>query len=332
MGRYFPPALLANIRKPINTITLLLCIKPITSAPAYGVTMLNRALQYDDGDGMLDYSASVGFVPSTIMAASGLSVDNAEAESLMPEFDVPVSESDIRAGLYDFARFSIYVVDFMDLSLGHGTLLSGTVGRVSIDEGGLSFINELRGLSAQLKQSVCTKDSLTCRAIFGSQPIGSSTPGHQVLRDWCGFDATTLLVAGAVTDVGLENRIVFTVDSFALAEDALRYGSVTFTGGLNAGRTYEVEGNTAGGEISLVHEAMFPIAIGDTCEYREGCNLQARDASHGCKRWFPTDWVLHFRGEPDIPIGDAGSIETPGASAGPGSGGAVHEPYQTVEE
>lgn len=26
------------------------------------------------------------------------------------------------------------------------------------------------------------------------------------------------------------------------------------------------------------------------------------------------DWVLHFRGEPDIPIGDAGKMETPGAS------------------
>lgn len=328
MGRHIPIALASHFSGRETTNCKLMRIDPVPPGfPSYGVTNLNRDVTYDDGSGPLLYSAAVGYQPSTIMSSADLAVDNAEAEGLVPEFDVPISEEDIRAGVYDFARFTVYLVNYDNLAAGHVTLHAGTLGRISIDDSGLSTVTEQRGKSAALKQSVCTKDSLTGRCLFGSQPIGSTTPGPQVARDWCGFDATTLLVSGTVASVGLENRLTFTVGGFAMAADALRFGIVKFTSGLNAGRTYEVEGNTAGGEITLLHEAMFPIDDGDECEYREGCNLIARDADHGCKRWWGADWVLHFRGEPDIPIGDAGAMETPGASAGTGSGGMVLEPY-----
>lgn len=329
MGRIITPAMQDSLDSGATTHTLLMKVMPVTPGYApYGITWLNRDVEYQG----LTYSAAIGFQPSAIMGSADLSVDNAEADSLMPEFDVPISEEDIRAGVYDFAEFIVYRVDYENLAAGHVTLLGGTLGRVTIDANGLSFVNELRGLSARLKQSLCTKDSLSCRAIFGSQPIGSATPGPEVRRDWCGFDATTLLNSGTVTAVGLENQLVFTVSGFfSLGDDAMRYGSATFTTGLNAGRTYEVEGNTAGGEMTLVHETMFPIQVGDQLDYREGCNLQARDISHGCKRWFGAEWVLHFRGEPDIPIGDAGAMETPGASSGPGQGGSTYEPYQEAE-
>jgi uncharacterized phage protein (TIGR02218 family) len=323
MTRSIPIALQESLDSGASTQTLLMKVTPVTQGyDPYGITFGNRDVTYLG----LTYSAAIGFQPSSIMGSADLSVDNAEAESLMPEFDIPISEADIRAGVYDYATFIVYLVDYENLAGGHVILQEGTLGRISIDANGLSLVNELRGLSARLKQSVCTKDSLTCRAIFGSQPIGSATPGPQVLRDSCGFDATSLLVTSAVTSVGLETQLVFTVGAFSsLGEDDLRYGSVTFTSGLNAGRTYEIETNSVGGEITLVHEALFPIEIGDGVEYREGCNLRARDADHGCKRWFGSSWVLHFRGEPDIPIGDAGQMETPGASSGPGTGAPTYE-------
>lgn len=329
MPRYIPIALKDHIRQGATTTCILLKIIPVSQGyPVYGVTSLDRDVIYDDGNGPLKYSAAVGTQPSALQGRADISVDNAQATSLMSEFDVPVSEADIRAGAYDFATYRLYFVNYADLSQGHVYLRGGTIGQVTIDATGLSFVNELRGLTAELKQSVCEKDSLSCRAIFGTQPIGGSTPGQQVRYGWCGFDAESLLVPGTVSSVSLENTITFTVSGFSMAEDELAPGIAIFTSGLNSGRTYEIESNTAAGEITLAFPTTFPISPGDTLEYRPDCNKQARDSEKGCLHWFSSDWVLHFRGEPDIPIGDAGSMEVPGASSPPGGGGSTYQPIQ----
>lgn len=333
MGRQIPLSLQSHLAQEATTTCLLLRIDPEQpNVPGYGVTTLDVDVRYDDGDGLRLYSASIGSQPTVVQESSDLSVDNAESLSLMPEFDVPISEADIRAGSYDFARFTLYLVDYQDLT-SHVTLQSGTLGRVTIDDTGLSFVNELRGLSAELKQSICEKDSLTCRAIFGSQPESDSS-GAPTQRFPCGVDAQALLVAGTVTSVGLENTLTFTVGGFTMGADDLNPGMTFWVTGLNAGKSYEIDTNTAGGEISLAHEAAWPIQVGDQLMYRVDCNKQARDTDKGCKspiRW-GDDWVLHFRGEPDIPIGDAGAMETPGASSSPGSGGSTNQPFPTVEE
>lgn len=129
--------------------------------------------------------------------------------------------------------------------------------------------------------------------------------------------------------MGLETNLTFTVaGAFTFEEDALTGGMVKFLTGANAGRSYEIEGNSDVGEITLAFPAAFPISINDEVAYRPGCNKHARDAEKGCKFYFEAEWVNHFRGEPDIPIGDQGSMETPGASAGPGQGTAVHRPFE----
>jgi len=328
MGRAIPIGIQGHLDSGITTTTALLKISPVTPGFApYGLTFGNTDVVYDDGNGEIKYSAAIGMQPTAVGLAADLSVDNAESTSLLPEFEIPVSEADIRAGVYDFARFSLYLVNYDDLTQGHVTLQEGTIGQVTIDANGLSFVNELRGLVAQLKQSVCEKDSLTCRALFGSQPIGSVVPGPQVRRGWCGFDATTILKTGTVIDVGLENTVSFRVTpDMDWSVNSFSPGSVKFLTGMNAGRSFEVDSNTSDGWFVLRFDAAFPIADGDTLEYRADCNKHARDASKGCKRWFPSDWGLHFRGEPDIPIGDAGSMETPGASSGPGQGAPTFEP------
>jgi uncharacterized phage protein (TIGR02218 family) len=330
MPRYIPLALADHLAQPTTTTCYLLRVDPVNPLhPSYGVTTLDRAVVYDDGAGELVYSAAIGAQPTALVGADSLSVDNAESTSLMPEFDVPVSEADIRAGVYDFARFSLYLVNYESLSDGHVLLRSGSLGRITIDVDGLSFVNELRGLSAELKQSVCEKDSLACRATFGSQPGGSVIAGP-IERFPCGVDATALLIDGAVTAVGLENTLTFTVSGFTLDDDELNPGMAFWLTGLNAGRSNEIDTNTATGVITLAHETMWPIQVGDTLQYRVDCNKLPRDTVKGCKapiRW-GDEWPIHFRGEPDIPIGDAGAMETPGASGGPGQGGYTSQPQE----
>jgi len=324
MGREIPVQLQDHLDGDATTTCLILRIDPQQpNVPGYGVTTLDVDVTYDDGDGPRLYSAAVGAQATVTQSNSSLSVDNAEAQSLMPEFDVPISEADIRAGSYDFARFKLRLIDYKNPT-GHVTLQEGTLGQVTIDDTGLSFVNELRGLSAELKQSICEKDSLTCRAIFGSQAEGDSS-GAPIERFPCGVDAQALLVSGTVTSVGLENTLTFTVGGFTMAEDELNPGMTFWVTGENAGKSYEIDTNTAGGEITLAHETAWPIQVGDQLLYRVDCNKQARDTVKGCKasiRWGAL-WIRHFRGEPDIPIGDAGAMETPGASSAPGSGGAT---------
>lgn len=332
MGRQIPVALQDHLDQEATTTCLLLRIDPRQpNVPGYGVTTLDVDVTYDDGGGPRLYSAAIGSQPTVVQSSSVLNVDNAESNSLIPEFDVPISEEDIRRGSYDFAQFTLYLIDYENPT-GHVIIQSGTLGQVTIDDSGLSFVNELRGLTAELKQSICEKDSLTCRAIFGSQPEGDSS-GAPVERFPCGVDAQSLLVSGTVVSVGLENTLSFTVTPFSMADDELNPGMVFWATGLNAGRSYEIDTNTSGGLITLSHEAAWPIQIGDTLQYRVDCNKQARDTSKGCKasiRW-GDDWVLHFRGEPDIPIGDAGAMETPGASSAPGSGGSTNQPFPEAE-
>lgn len=309
-----------------STRTWLMRVDPVTPGYAsFGASGLDRPVSYNDGSSLIVYSPILGFQPSTLVAGADLSIDNAESKNLLPEYDFPISEADIIAGVYDFAEFTVYEVDYENLVTGSGTILAhGTLGRFKVVDYGLSFVEELRGLSDQLKQSVCQKDSLGCRAIFGSQAKG--TPGAEVTELFpCGFDASVLLEAFTVTSVGLETTITFdtglttTVGEFAP-------GMVKWTTGDNAGRSYEVESNDATGGITLAYPTAFPIQIGDTGTVRPDCNKRARDEDKGCKKHWGADWVFHFRGEPDIPIGDQGALETPGASSAPGQGGSSFTP------
>lgn len=331
MPRHIPIELQGHLAGGATTTTLLLKITPVTPGfSAYGVTELDRDVVYDDGAGQLRYYAPIGMVPSAVMQSSDMSVDNAEFAHLLPEYDIAeLSEQSIRAGAYDYAEFALYLVNYEDLSQGHITLQAGTIGQVTIRSDGLSFVNELRGLVAQLKQSICEKDSLTCRAEFGSQPVGSLTPGPQVNWGWCGFDATSLIVSDGVADVGLEATLSFqlTPDS-DWSDGHLAPGVVKFVTGANAGRTFEISDNTEDGWVTLAHETPYPIVVGDQVEYRPDCNKHARDPNKGCKKHFGAEWVIHFRGEPDIPIADEAAMSVPGAGVGPGQGGTTDVPME----
>lgn len=322
MPRHIPIALRERLSRTSTTTTMLIRIAPVLpGGVVYGATQLDRDIVYDDGRGPVTYRAPVGMVPPALIGAADLSSDQAESKHLLPEYDFPeVSEESIRAGVYDFARYDIYLVDYDDLSAGHITLKSGTTGQKQITDGGLAFTNELRDLSASLKQSICEKDSLTCRAIFGSQPEGSPIPGPRVTHGWCGFDATSLLVSDSVSEVGLEPTLTFRVsDAEGWIENHLSPGIVKFTSGQNAGRTFEIAGNTTDGWVTLAIESGYPIAEGDELEYRPDCSKIPRDSDKGCKRWFGPAWILHARAEPDIPIGDEASMFTPGSGVGPAS-------------
>lgn len=335
-SRYIHPGLLADIQRSATTLCLLIWVQPqMPNFDGYGATDTNRDIRYDPGDGERLFSAAIGMDPTEIEASSDLAVDNAEAKQLMPVYNIPISEEDIAAGIYDYAEFVIYLVNYENLESGrHCVLQEGTIGKVSVRDDGLSVVSELRGLSAKLKQEICSKYTKTCRAIEGTMPIGSALPGPQVKRDWCGVDFSVYLKTGTVVDVGLENTITFQIAEVdtSWGVNAFSPGRVWWTSGRNAGRQIEIMSNTADGWITLRHETGFPIEVGDELEYRVGCTFMYDDEDKGCLAHAGSQRVYVFKGYPRIPTENEAQLMTPGATVGPGSGGQTSVPYSTEAE
>lgn len=319
MPRNIPILLQDSYRQDATTLCKILRVDPVNAEyPSYGAALLDVPVIYDDGNGLLTYHPIIGAQPSTILNSSDLSVNGGEATNLVPEYDFPeVSEEAIRAGAYDFAKFALYEVDYNNLAAGHVVLQTGTLGQFHINDDGLSFVHELRGLSQNLKQSITEKWSLSCRATFGSQPIGT---GGGVIEERypCNYDAESLWEPGAVETVGIENTQTFTTSGLS-PQFGGNPGKVRWLTGPNAGRENEVDQfDEAGGvqTIGLTFPTMFPIQPGDTFDFRDDCP-KTKAACKARDNW------PNFRGEPNIPVGDAGQIATPGASAGLGTGGRL---------
>ncbi|MGJ7497456.1 DUF2163 domain-containing protein [Variovorax sp. RT4R15] len=317
--RDVPVALQAHLDGGVCTTAFLVRIEPVTAGySAFGITSLDRDVVYDDGDGEITYLSAIGMVPSAIASASDMSVDNSTAEHLIPEFDIPFSDAELTAGILDFAWYSRYLVNYEDLTMGHVVVEHGQCGEMRNLQG-MTFTSEMTSLSKLLKQSIVEKDSLTCRATFGSKPIG--TPDADIVERFpCGKDYTW--VDGEVLTVGAESNRTFTA-SISGATGTYTPGMVKWVEGANAGRQSEVEEFTAGATVDLAFETMFPIQVGDTFQIRRDCTKWV-EGDNGCKDHFgEPEWKLHYRGEPYIPVADADQINTPGATVGAGLGGST---------
>ena len=331
MGRSIPIELQEHLSSDSTTTTLLIRVDPRRPGyPSCFATLSNRDFVYDDGAGPETYLAYVGMVPSTLLTTGSLSIDNADFQALLPEYDFPISEEHIQAGIYDDARYSLYLVNYTDLTPGRHVLLGyGTLGQVKTMDG-LSFWQELRGLSQQLKQTVCARDSLSCRARLGSQPFGTGGGAYEE-REYCGIDLSTgYWEEGEVLAAGVEPHYGFTtVDPLIVpsGSDVPNYfnpGMVQWLTGRNTGTEQEIESNGES-NIALLFRMPFPPAPGDTFRYRRDCNKQARDAEKGCPSHWGPDWIDHVRAEPDIPIGDAVANAVPGGTTSTPTGGVTEE-------
>lgn len=304
MPREISPDFQSHLDSGATTTCVCVLITPVSVGYAsLGVTTLDRDMFFSGSK----YHAAVGMDNSARTAATDMSVDNSEGVSLVPEFNIPIDEKDLIAGAYDYAKWVSYLVNYEDTTQ-FVELARGSLGQVKVVNG-LSFTFELLGMTKHLKQSFVEKDSLRCRATFGSQPFGSGSEVEQ--RFPCGFDASQLWRGGSVTEVGEENTISFKT-GLPESDGYYKPGMIKWITGSNAGRVYEVE-EYRESTVWLTFPTMFPVAEGDTFQIRPDCTKWKNDAN-GCKSWFGGDWVLHYRGEPDIPVGDTGQVNAPGAS------------------
>ncbi len=256
----------------------------MTLATCWSVTRKDGfALYFTDHDQDLTvdghvYAAANSMTPSAVSSQVGLAVDNLEFDGMLSSD--AITEADILSGRYDHAEITIFLVNYTDLSMGKFKLKTGWLGEVTLQGG--QFIAEMRGLSAQLQQTIGQVYTSTCRAALGDTR--------------CGIDLTAYHFTGSVT--GLEAAYAFTDSTKTQANDYFANGVVTFVSGANTGLSMEVRDFTSR-RFGLFLPMPNEIALGDNYTVVAGCDKQFDT----CVTKFNN--ALNFRGEPDVPGTDA---------------------------
>lgn len=291
-------ALAAHLQKAATTTTRLLKIT-LPSGQIFGLSMLDRDIDYDDGtsDGEIRYVATNGFDISNVTAESAYTVGNAEAQSFIAGEVDGVTVEMVEAGDLDNSSWVCYLVNFEDLSMGHAEIGRGDLGEV-ISKFGMIWLPELLDYIARLRQPIGHVWSITCRAEHGS-PADSPTG--------CGFDISGTWVNGTVTSVGTETDREFVGSAVASGLEDGYPGRVQFLTGDNAGHEFATE-NVDTLTVTLLEFTPRPVSVGDTYRIRRACKKRYEEDCIGLY-----NNGINFKGEPNIPVGDALQTQAPGA-------------------
>lgn len=221
------------------------------------------------------YKSAAGFSPSAVSGTASFSVDNMNVEGLL---SADFAAVDLLAGKWDFATVEIFLVNYLDLTGGTIKVRKGTLGAVTF--GRQQFSAEIRGMLQAYSRSIVELYSPSCRADLGDTR--------------CQVNLAPFTFTGMVTS--FTNARVFFDSAMAQADGYFDGGLLTWTGGLNSGRTMEVKAYLlAGGAFQLVQPMASVIANGDTYSAHRGCDKQPTT----CKVAFSN--LVNFRGEPFVP-------------------------------
>ncbi len=109
--------------------TLVTCWRIIRAdGVELGFTDHDCLLEIDD----LIFDSISGFTPTTIESKSNMSVDNMDIEGLT--FPSKITESDLLAGIYDYAEIEIFLVNYEDLSQGRLLIKRGKLSEVTLNK------------------------------------------------------------------------------------------------------------------------------------------------------------------------------------------------------
>lgn len=256
-----------------------------TVCRAWSVTLSNgRVLGFTDHDQAITVDgveclAESGMTAGALQQTTGLSVDNAQATGALSHD--AVNEDDIRAGDWDGAAVTAYLVNWQDNS-EFEVLFRGSIGEISWGDG--RFSAELRGLADALNNPRGRVYQSRCDAVFGDNRCRAS------------LDARFVVETDVLEVVDGRDLIVPAFDTYAPKWFSM--GEAEFLSGDAVGVTARIKLDRSvetGRMIGLWTSLRRPIAPGDRLRLTAGCDK--RKAT--CRDKF--DNLLNFRGFPDIP-------------------------------
>ena len=222
----------------------------------------------------ITYASISGFNPTAIENKADMSVDNRELEGQFLE--IGIKQEDLLSGLYDSAEIEVFIVNYLDLSMGKLTAKRGILGEVALN--GKYFHAEMRGLTQYLSQTIGKLYTPSCSAKLGDT--------H------CKVDLSAFTVLSTVTEV--INRQSFKASSLTQEAGYFTAGEVIWTSGNNQNRRMEVK-DFALEQVTLVLPMGSDITVGDSFDIIAGCDKTASICSGRFNN------IINFRGFPDIP-------------------------------
>jgi len=256
-----------------------------TLATALRITRTDNvvfAITDHDADSTIDavlYKSAPGLDVTNIEHSAGTGVDNLEL-SVFGD-DSVFTPIDVLGGVWRNAAFTIFRYNWASPADGIDTLLTGTVGEVTLR--GNTIVAELRGLQQYLQQPVGNVSTKACRTRLGSA--------------LCGVNLATYTFAATITTA--TSRQVFTAAALAQAAGYFAEGLLTWTSGANAGLSQKVKTFAAGGVVTLALPMLGTVSVGDGFDITAGCTKRLAE---DCIAKFAN--VLNYQGEPHRPTLD----------------------------
>jgi len=245
-----------------------------------GFTDHDRDLSFDG----LRFRPDHGMTARALVQASGLSVDNSEAEGALS--DEAITEGDILAGRWDEAGLSMWEVDWRDVSKRR-LVFAGSLGEVSRSGG--AFRAELRGLAEPLNQARGRVFHPRCSARRGDKfckiDLPDDTLGTERAIEALDDDHILRFAAFPAFDAGWFERGRIEVLT-GRAE------------GLSAAIKNDLALPGARREIGLWKAFGMTPAVGDRVRLVAGCDKRAQT----CRLKFRN--FVNFRGFPHLPTED----------------------------
>jgi uncharacterized phage protein (TIGR02218 family) len=256
-----------------GTTTLATCWRiERADGTTYGFTDHDQDIVYSG----VTYEASTGHTPTNVTTAGNLAVDNLDHQVLLDS--TRITEADLIAGVYDYARVYVFLINWADTTQDTIKLRYGTLGQINTDD--LTAKAESRGLAQQLQQTIGRTIGPDCDANFGDSRCD---PGGTLL--------TAETYTGSVTNTPTTQNSFADSTKSTKADGYFQYGKLTWTGGNNINRVAEVLSFTSsGGLFTLKFPMPAAIANGDTFSLVAGCDRTANT----CKTKWSTSPVSNF--------------------------------------
>lgn len=269
----------------------------LADGTSIGLTDHDLTLNFNLGDGAIDYLPDTGILPSAISASVGFEADNFEVAGPIGDL---VTRAAVLGGRYDRARARLFEVNWKSLGSGAIALIAGNVSQATIKGG--KFVFEVRSDTDKFNQTIGELITLYCSTDFCSAQCGLDLA-----------DFTTPATVDAVVDA-MRFSVSYTG---TIPDDDLNAGTILFTTGALAGiAPVEIFDWAVGGDIQLFEPLPEPPEIGATLDLRFGCLKIRKSDDAAARTCMFYENIVNFRGFPEVPGSDQVL-----KYANPGSGG-----------
>lgn len=269
-------ALKTHIAQQVTTLAALWKII-LQDSTEYYFTDHEKSIIFDGNT----YLPSTGYSPSAIATNTNMAVDN---QSVIGYLDnISISESDIRAGKFDYADVELFLVNYLAADIqGPLNIIVGKFGEVIIKDEEFSI--ELRGTTQLLQQQMGELYAVQCQAKFGDAKCGLNEADAAYTK--------TLTVTNVVGESKREFETNLTDD-----DNYFTGGYLTWTAGDNSGYIMDIKKYEKTNGIIELYEPMPNIIItGNTATIVVGCDKSLET----CKTKFLASNIVNYRGFPYV--------------------------------